>query len=195
MLKGTEKLSKRIHSAEFNNQNLLESHDSLAGKVSLQESNIHVVQIMFKDATLSLLDTFHTLKLIVQNKDQNLNESMRVLAQHIGLEIWTLQKAAVKRLETMEGIIGTDEQGEKVQEQYLVSPVRVKGRDDFSRVLTAYLVISETTSDTKYIKIVKEYKWLPIGLSNLNETEQAVVSYGLFSAFLREMVKTWASRS
>ena len=49
MPKGTEKLSERIHTVEFDNQNLLKSYDRLADRVSLQEGNLHTIQIMSKD--------------------------------------------------------------------------------------------------------------------------------------------------
>ena len=62
----------------------------------------------------------------------------------------------VRRFEIIEEIIGTDEQGAKVQEQDLASPVWVKVRYDLPRVFTAYLVISsEKPSGTKYTKVVE----------------------------------------
>ena len=72
------------------------------------------------------------------------------------MEIQTLQKSVVKIYETTEEIIGTDGQGDEVQEQGLASPVWVKVRDDLLRVLTAYPVISfEKSSGAKYPKEVK----------------------------------------
>ena len=41
MSKGTAKLSERIHSVEFDNQNLFKSYDRLADRVFLQEGNLH----------------------------------------------------------------------------------------------------------------------------------------------------------
>ena len=41
MSKDTEKLSERIHTVEFDNQNFLKSYDILADRVSLQEGNLH----------------------------------------------------------------------------------------------------------------------------------------------------------
>ena len=51
-------------------------------RVSLQEGNMHTIEIMSKDEKLSLLDKFYTLESYVQNKDQQLNESMRALEQN-----------------------------------------------------------------------------------------------------------------
>ena len=48
MTKGTEKLSEIIHTAEFDNQSLLKGHNRLADRVSLQEGDLHTVQIMSK---------------------------------------------------------------------------------------------------------------------------------------------------
>ena len=42
------KLSERIHTAEFDNQNLLKSYDRLADRVSLQDGNLHATQVMAK---------------------------------------------------------------------------------------------------------------------------------------------------
>ena len=43
MSKGTEKLSGRIQSVEFDNQNLLKSYDKLADRVSLQDGNLYTI--------------------------------------------------------------------------------------------------------------------------------------------------------
>lgn len=51
-------------------------------RVSLQEGNMHTIEIMSTDEKLSLLDKFYTLESYVQNKDQQLNESMRALEQN-----------------------------------------------------------------------------------------------------------------
>ena len=45
VLEGAETLSERICAAEFNNRNLLNSHDKLTEKVSLQEGNMHTVKL------------------------------------------------------------------------------------------------------------------------------------------------------
>ena len=72
--------------------------------------------------------------------------------------------------------------------------MHARDQDDSPRVLAAYLIISsEKPSGTKYPKVVKEYTWKPIGISNLKEIKEAIVSGGLHSPFVREMVKTWAS--
>ena len=82
----------------------------------------------------------------------------------------------VKRFQTIEEIIGTDGQGEKVQKQDLASLVWVKVRDYLPRVLTAYLIIfSEKPSDTKYPKVVKEYKWQPIDMRRLKEIRKQYI--------------------
>ena len=94
----------------------------------------------------------------------------------------------------IEEIIKTAEQGEKVQGQDLASSVCARVLDDLPRILAAYLVISsEKPSGTKYPKVVKEYTWQPIGMSDLEEIKQAIISYGLNSPFVREMVKMWVS--
>ena len=49
MSKDTEKLSERIHTVEFDNQNLLKRYDRLADRVSLHDVNLHAIQIMSKD--------------------------------------------------------------------------------------------------------------------------------------------------
>ena len=58
MSKDTEKLSERIHTVEFDNQNLLKkkSYDRLSDGVLLHEGNLHTIQIMSKDEVLSLKD-------------------------------------------------------------------------------------------------------------------------------------------
>ena len=62
--------------------------------------------------------------------------------------------------------------------QDLALQIWAKVRDDSHIVLSAYLVISsEKPSGTKYTKQVKEYKWQPIGMSDLKEIKQTIVSY------------------
>ena len=118
---------------------------------------------------------------------------MRTLEQNTGQEIQTFKKAVVKRFEKIEEFIEIDEQGQKVQGQDLASSVHARPLDDLHRVSTAYPVISsERPSGTKYPKVVKEYAWEPICMSDLKEIKQAIVSYGLHSPFVREMVKMWS---
>ena len=62
MSKSIEKLSERIHTVKFDNQNLLKSYDRLADRVSLQEGNLHTIQIMSKDEVLSLKEKLQTLE-------------------------------------------------------------------------------------------------------------------------------------
>ena len=85
MTEGAETLPQRIRTVECINQTLLKCHDRLTDRMSLQEGNMHLMKIMFKDETLSLLERLHTLK-----------SSMRALEQNIGQEIETVQKAVVK---------------------------------------------------------------------------------------------------
>ena len=131
---------------------------------------------MSKNKTLSLLN--------------KLESSVRTLEQNTGQEIQTLKKAVVKRFEKIKEYIEIDEQ-EKEQGQNLARPL-----DDLYRVSTAYPVISsERPSGTKYPKVVKEYAWEPIHMSNLKEIKLTIIFYVLHSPFLREMVKIWASSS
>ena len=67
MSKCTEKLSESILTVEFDYQNLLQSYDRLTDKVSLQEINLHPIQIMSNYEMLSLKEKLQTLKSHVQN--------------------------------------------------------------------------------------------------------------------------------
>ena len=92
----------------------------------------------------------------------------------------------------MEKVIITDEQGEKVQGQYITIYVRV--RDDLFKSLARYPAVSpDKPSNTKYTKGFKGCKWQPISMNDLKESKQAIVSYTLPSSFVREMVKMWTS--
>ena len=55
---------------------------------------------------------------------------MRALELNTGQEIQTLQETVIKRFETIEEIIETDEQGEKVKGQSLAFPVCARVQDD-----------------------------------------------------------------
>ena len=72
MSKGVEKVSDRIHTIEFDNQNLLKSYFSLADRVSLKDSSRHAIQILFKNVMLSLKEKPQTLELLVQNQENEL---------------------------------------------------------------------------------------------------------------------------
>ena len=73
-----------------------------------------------------------------------------------------------------------------------MSPVAV--RDDLARVLASYPVIySDKASSSKDPKGSKEGRRIPIGMNDLKEVKQAIITYGLHSAFVREMMKTWPS--
>ena len=58
----------------------------------------------------------------MQNEDQRLDASIKLLDIYTGQEIQALEKTVVKLFETIEEIIEADEQGKKVQEQDLTSP-------------------------------------------------------------------------
>ena len=95
----------------------------------------------------------------------------------------------VKRSETIEEIIGADEQGKKLKGQDSSLPVAV--RDNLPRVLASYPVIySDKASSSKDPKEYKEGRWIPIGMNDLKVIKQVVITYGLHSTFVREMIKT-----
>ena len=80
-----------------------------------------------------------------------------------------------------------------MQRQDLASLVCVRPQDYLHRILTAYPVISPgRPSGIKYPKVVKEYTWEPIHMSDLKEMNDQR-SNRLHSLFVREMVKMWAS--
>ena len=96
----------------------------------------------------------------------------------------------------MRKIIKFDDQEQKVKRQNLTSLVPKNLWDSFPRVLPAFPVItSEKVSGSKYPKVVKEYTWEPIHMTDLKEIKQAIVAYRIHSSFVREMVKTWAFSS
>ena len=76
----------------------------------------------------------------MEKRDQKLSYSRKALKLYTGKEIQTSQTAVVKTFEMMENVIITDEQGEKVQGQYITIYVRV--RDDLSKSLTRYPAVS-----------------------------------------------------
>ena len=79
MTEGAETLSERIHAVEYNNQNLLNSYNRLADRVSFREGNMYTIKIMSKDETLSLLDKFHTLESSVRAFEQNTRQEIQTL--------------------------------------------------------------------------------------------------------------------
>ena len=85
----------------------------------------------------------------------------------------------VKRFEKIEKFIEFDDQGQKVQNQNVASSVHTKLQDNLLRVIPAFPVISERASVTKYPKVVKEYTWEPIRVTDLKEIKQAIVAYRL----------------
>ena len=46
MSKATEMLFDKIHTAEFDNQNLLKSYDRLADRVPLQDGKLHAIHVL-----------------------------------------------------------------------------------------------------------------------------------------------------
>ena len=80
----------------------------MTDRMSIQEGNMHVMKIMSKDETLSLLDRLHTLEF-----------SVRALEQNTGQEVQNLQKALVNRFKKIEEIILFDDQEQKVKRQNL----------------------------------------------------------------------------
>ena len=96
--KSTKKLSERIHTVEFDNQNLLKCYDRLADRVFLQDGNLHTIQVMFKNGMLSLKEKLQALESHVQNEDQRQGASMKSLEIYTGQEIQALQKTIIKKI-------------------------------------------------------------------------------------------------
>ena len=79
-------------------------------------------------------------------------------------------------------------------EKNLALPVHVRFRDYLPMILAMYPVISsDKPSSTKFPKGFKKCKWQPIGINNPKEIKQPILSYGLHSPFVMEMVNTWDS--
>ena len=55
MSKDAEKVSERIHTVEFNNQNLLKYYEKLGGRICLHEGNLHTTQIISKNKELPFI--------------------------------------------------------------------------------------------------------------------------------------------
>ena len=92
----------------------------------------------------------------------------------------------------IEEIIGACEQSKKAQGQDPMPPPAV--RTGLPRILMTYPVIySDKGSTSKGSKGVKEARWTPIAMNDLKEIKQAVVNYDLHSAFVKEMIRNWAS--
>ena len=118
---------------------------------------------------------------------------MRAIEQNTGQEIEILQESMVNKFKKIEKIIDFDDQEEKVKRQNLTSSVGKTLWDSFPKVLPAFPIIaSEKVASSKYPKVNKKYTWEPIHVSDLKEIKQTIVTYGLHSSFVREMVKTWA---
>ena len=138
MPQGADKLSERIYTLEFDNQNLLKSYNKLTDRVSFLESNLYTIEAISMDGKIFLMEKFHTIELYVHNEDQRLCESVKSLEIFTGQEIQVLQaleKIVVKSFETLEEIIRTNEKRVKVQGQDLATPIPVRIRNDFPRVL------------------------------------------------------------
>ena len=88
----------------------------------------------------------------------------------------------------IEEIIGADKQSKKAEGQDTMPPPAV--RIGLPRVLALFTVIySDKVSTSKGSKGAKEGRWIPIGMNDLKEIKQAVVNYGLYSSFFKEMIK------
>ena len=76
---------------------------------------------------------------------------MKSLEIFTGQKIQALQKTVVKRFELIEVSIRTDKKGEEVKAKDLASSVPLRVRDDLSRVLVTYPVItSDKPTNTQH---------------------------------------------
>ena len=79
-----------------------------------------------------------------------------------------MQKAMVNRFEKFGEIIDFDDQEQTIRNQNLTSSVHKTLWDSFPRVLPDFPVItSEKVARSKYSKVIKEYTWEPICMSDL----------------------------
>ena len=67
-------------------------------------------------------------------------------------------------------------------------------RTGLPRISVSYPIIySGKASTSKVSKGDKKSRWMPVGMSDLKEIKQAVVTYDLHSEIVKELIKTWAS--
>ena len=124
----------------------------------------------------------------MQNGNQKIDTIGKSLESFADQEIQALRELMIKRFEMIEEFNGADEQGEKTQEQDTLSPLTV--RTGLSRILETYPVIySEKASTFKGSKGPKDSKWMLIAMNDLKEIKQAVITYGLHSTFVKEMIR------
>ena len=73
-----------------------------------------------------------------------------------------------------------------------MSPLDV--RTGLHWILAAYAVIySDKVSASKDSKGAKEGRWMPVGKNVLTEIKHVIITYGLYSTCVKEMIRTWAS--
>ncbi|XP_049981111.1 endogenous retrovirus group K member 5 Gag polyprotein-like [Alexandromys fortis] len=188
---GTETLSQRIKSVEWENQLLSKAYDRVVERLSIQEGTVYAIKIMSKDENLSLTDKLHTLE-----------SSMRALEHNSGQEIQTLQKAMVNRIEKIEEFLNSDsdEEEQTVERKILTTSVGKSLRDNFHKSLSTPLpafpvITTEKVIGSKNPRILKEDTWEPVRINDLKEIKQAVTAFGMHSSFVKEMLKSWAIMS
>ena len=190
-----EQLVERIKIIE--NQGLSEQVDTMIDKIDSMSKGTRKlperVQAVEFDVQM-LPQSFDkvTDRMNLQNGNQKTDTLVKLLETRVGQEIQDLRETMIKRLEMIEETIGAGEQSKKAQGQDTMPPPAV--RTGLPRVLTTYPVIySDKGLTSKGSKGVKEARWTPIAMNDLKEIKQAVVNFGLHSAFVKEMIRTWAS--
>lgn len=117
-----------------------------------------------------------------------------LLETHAGQEIQDLKETIIKRFERIEEIIGAGEQSNKAQGQDTMPTPAI--RTGLPRVLAAYPILnSDNASTSKGPRRAREARWTPIAMNDLKEIKQAIVNFGVNSAYVKEMIKTWASNA
>ncbi|XP_050021481.1 uncharacterized protein [Alexandromys fortis] len=186
---GTEIVTERIKTAECDYRILSKAYDRLAERLSIQEGTVYAIKIMSKDENLSLMDKLHTLE-----------SSMKALEHNSGQEIQTLQKAMVNRIEKIEEFLNSDEEEQTVERQILTTSVGKSLRDNFHKSLPTALpafpvITTEKVIGSRNPRVIKEDTWEHVRMNDLKEIKQAVMTFGMHSSFVKEMLKSWASTS
>ena len=114
---------------------------------------------------------------------------MKSLQSYMFQEVQTLKEAIVNRLQALEDL-QSDTSEEELQvtghEKNLKfsTPFRVRGAFPVS--------INEKSAMKKHPKGGVAYQWEPICMKDLKSIKEAIVSYGMHSPYVKQLIESWA---
>ncbi|XP_052576061.1 limb region 1 protein homolog isoform X1 [Peromyscus californicus insignis] len=189
-----ESVQKKILSLESADQDL---QNRLVPKIDLIDNKCEylmdrtlILQTLYKEERLSLIDKIRSMESCVSEEHKNLYDSMRNLESLAREEIHSLEQALGARLQALEETLSKHDKGPNKQKG---KTIEVVTSPNGSHTMAYPVIIHEKPADDTHPKPYNTYILQPISTRDFKNIKEAVVTYGIHSTYIRQMLNSWST--